>query len=59
MLDILDSFYRFFSVSQGFHIGTLPWIPFLFHVVESWILTFNEVGEALAVVLVFFIDLLR
>ncbi len=39
----------FFLVSNGFCLGTLPWMPFLpslFLIVESWTLTLIEASEA-------------
>ncbi len=39
----------FFLVSNGFCLGTLPWMPFLpslFLIVESWTLTLTEASEA-------------
>ncbi len=39
----------FFLVSDGFCLGTLPWmsfLPSLFHIVESWALTLIEASEA-------------
>ncbi len=38
-----------FSISSGFCLGTLPWMPFLpslFLIVESWTLTLIEASEA-------------